>query len=179
MSGESRMSISSRKRIAFYPCCADDIRSARQLLAPFADKIIFCDIRKELNRWIKGAEVEPSKDPLPEISVIVGDARDVDQLPEIDVLFYRRDSEGEGGSRVFVLGDVYMERLLPHFPRSGGLIITDGSNERQSWFRKMTRQSGFTRYGFYFAPIVEQSLKKEGLSIIGVTKADYLPSNSP
>lgn len=166
------MSTPRNKRIAFYPCCAADIQAARQLLTPFADTIIFCDIRTELNQWVEEAAIETSDGTLPEISAIVGDARTViGQLPVIDVLFYRRDSEGEGGSGIFVLGDDYMRRLLPRISPSGGLIITDGSNERGGWYRRMSRKSGFTKYGRHFAPIAEQSLTTEGLLIIGVGKA--------
>ena len=45
------------------------------------------------------------------------------ELGEIDLLFYRRDSDGEGGSRIFVLGDVFMSSLLPHFYAGQGLVF--------------------------------------------------------
>lgn len=47
---------------------------------------------------------------------IVGDVREVlPKLPSIDVLFYRRDSSGEGGSGVFVLGDSVLPSCLADF----------------------------------------------------------------
>jgi hypothetical protein len=102
---------------------------------------------------------------------MMGDAREVIQrLDTINVLFYRRDSDGEGGSGIYVLGDGYMKQLLPHLPSNGGLIITDGSNQRGRWFDKMTRKNGFSKYGWQFAPAVDQRLGSEGLTIITVEK---------
>jgi hypothetical protein len=157
------------ERIAFYPCCASDIAPARRLLARFADTIIFCDINPETTQLVAQVAADRGEPDLPEVRAMIGDAGQIlEQLGTIDVLFYRRDSSGEGGSRVYVLGDVYMKRLLPHFPQDGGLIITDGSNERGNWFRKMRRKTGFSKYGWRFAPASDQFLESEGLAIITV-----------
>ena len=49
-------------------------------------------------------------------------------LPQIDLLFYRRDGMNEGGSGVEVLFDEFLSLVLQKFPDHGGTIITDGSN---------------------------------------------------
>ena len=79
---------SRKRRIAFYPCCAEDIQSACQPLARFADTIIFRDIKYDIERFVKEAEKNPLNASLPEMLCIIGDARKgIDQLTEIDVLF--------------------------------------------------------------------------------------------
>jgi hypothetical protein len=164
------------KRTAFYPCCASDIGPARRLLTRLVDTIIFCDINPELSRLVAQVEAEADEPDLPKVRAMIGDATQVlEQLETIDVLFYRRDSDGEGGSGIYVLGDAYMRRLLPHFPPEGGLIITDGSNQRGGWFRKMKRKSGFTKYGWRLAPASNQPLESEGLAIITLAP-DLFPS---
>src|ERR1700684_1662993 len=90
-------------KTAFYPCCADDIEEPRTLLTAYADEIIFCDLNPKLLRCHKSVEGGPID--LPIATFFVGDVRQVaPKLPPISVLFYRRDSEGEGGSGVFILG---------------------------------------------------------------------------
>ena len=66
----------------------------------------------------------------------------IDSIERIDVLFYRRDGTGEGGSGVFVLGRNVLPRILQKMPFQDALIITDGSNSRGGTFRKMRRSSG-------------------------------------
>jgi len=164
------------KRTAFYPCCASDIGSARRLLRGFVDTIIFCDTNPNLSRWVEQVAAEVDEPDLPEVQAMIGDARQVlEQVKTINVLFYRRDSNGEGGSGVYVLGDGYMRRLLLHFPPRGGLIITDGSNERGSWYRKMKRKSGFAKYGWRFAPASDQPLESKGLAVITVVPDLFTP----
>ena len=96
---------------------------------------------------------------MPAASFIVGDVREVlPSLPTIDVLFYRRDSNGEGGSGVYILGDSILPVILGRFSVDGGLIITDGSNSRGGNFTKMTRQSGLRKHGWNFIRLAEQPL---------------------
>jgi hypothetical protein len=82
----------------------------------------------------------------------------VDSLPVIHVLFYRRDSVGEGGSGLYILGKEWLPRILQHFPDEGGLIVTDGSNHGSGVFGKMIRPSGYLRktWGCQFWPSREQ-----------------------
>lgn len=97
----------------------------------------------------------------PNIRFIQGNVRDeIGKLPVINILFYRRDSSGEGGSGVYVLGKRWLGRILQHFPDSGGLIITDGSNSGNGIFKKMIRLNGYTRKDWqcHFRLYQDQSL---------------------
>ena len=83
--------------------------------------------------------VDKEATTVPRPSFKIGDAREIiSNIAVIDVLFYRRDSNGEGGSGLFVLGDAFLPHILKRFPSEGGLIITDGSNSRGSNFKRMT-----------------------------------------
>lgn len=158
-------------RTAFYPCCNSDIEEPLRLLSGYVDKVIFCDINPRLSsRWErtphKAADIK-----LPSAEFVTGDAKDVClRLPVIDVLFYRRDSTGEGGSALFVLGDMFLRPLLQHFPSNGGLIFTDGSNSRGGNFKKMVRRNGLIKHGWKFSTTPEQPyLDQHGLWKISVS----------
>jgi hypothetical protein len=124
------------ERIAFYPCCANDIRQPALALTGIADEIIYCDISRSLR-----------DDP-----ALVGgigpkrlfwrkDIREaLEQIPRIDVFFYRRDGTSEGGSGIFVLGRDIMPLILAKMTSEQGLFITDGSNSRGGTFRKMQKK---------------------------------------
>jgi hypothetical protein len=162
---------------AFYPCCASDIEEPRALLKNYVDEVIFCDLNPRLSRWGNmSAEV---RSDLPIAKFVVGDVRDVlPKLPTINVLFYRRDSEGEGGSGVFILGDSVLPLILERFPAEGGLIVTDGSNSRGSNFRKMIRQNGLSKHGWQFSKLTEQPfVGAHGLWMISVAPAGNLAPN--
>lgn len=112
----------SHQRIVYYPCCANDVDFPIKLMGVENTKYIFCDIRSHRD-WHK------TKNSAATVKFLRMDAWvAIDKLPEIDILFYRRDGMSEGGSGVEVLGDEYLQRLLKKFPISGGKIITDGSN---------------------------------------------------
>ena len=156
-------------RVAFYPCCCRDVVKPVELVQPYADQIVFCDIDEQLK-----SEWQQLKSPLPGSTVQVvfriDDARKViASLDQIDVLFYRGDSEGEGGSGLFVLGDSVLPNILAKFPSQGGLIITDGSNSRGSNFKRMIRRSGLRKHGWHFNLAQAQPLlESHGLHIIAV-----------
>ena len=156
-------------RIAFYPCCADDISEPRQLLTELVDEIIYCDRRKPRSWSFESKRIEP-----PIVRFVQDDAKQfIPKLPPIKVFFYRRDSSGEGGSGLYLLGKKWLEEILRHFSPEGGLIITDGSNSRSGLFRKMIRPDGYTRnsWGWRFRPALEQNwLESHGLHSIEVTK---------
>lgn len=89
----------------------------------------------------------------------------------IDVLFYRKDSQGEGGSGVYVLGQKVLPQILSKFPQQGGLIITDGSNSGHRIFKRMIRPTGYfpTGWGWHMQPANEQPyLSENGLYTINV-----------
>lgn len=110
------------QRIVYYPCCANDVNFPIELLGIENTKYIFCDIRSHRD-WHKAKNLAAT------IKFLRMDAWvAIDKLPEIDILFYRRDGMSEGGSGVEVLGDDYLEKLFLKFPPNGGKIITDGSN---------------------------------------------------
>lgn len=109
----------------------------------------------------------------PSTEFVVADAFDaLARLDVIDLLFSRRDSSGEGGSGIFVLGDVFLRPLLKRFARRGGLIVTDGSNSRGSNFKKMVRRTGLTKHGWSFSASSYQPYRAEhGLWRISVVPA--------
>jgi hypothetical protein len=110
-------------------------------MAGLADEVIYCDLRMPRS-WKQQALY----DSTPQIRFLRGDVRDkIEELPVIHILFYRRDSLGEGGSGVYILGKQWLGRILQHFPEHGGLIITDGSNSENSIFTRMIRADGYTR----------------------------------
>jgi hypothetical protein len=157
---------------AFYPCCSLDIREPLILLRDYVDEVIFCDIDVRISaRW--HGIIADIKQNLPVASLRVGDVRQiVHTLPVINLLFYRRDTTGEGGSGVFVLGDSFLPHILQRFPPKGGLIVTDGSNSRGSNFEKMTRASGLVKHGWKFNKASDQPFETQyGLYIVNVESA--------
>ena len=94
-------------------------------------------------------------------------------LPSIDVLFYHKDSTGEGGSRIYIMGRKWLKLILDHFPATGGLIITDGSNTGNQLFPKMIRPGGYFRkvWGFRFSLAPDEKWREDyGLRTIDVEK---------
>jgi len=144
-------------KTAFYPCCDRDIIEPLHLLSGYVDKIIFCDINPRLKTSWNRLLPKGTKSNLPMAEFIVGDAKEVcSRLPGVNILFYRRDSTGEGGSALFVLGDIFLRPLLQHFPSNGGFIFTDGSNSRGGNFKKMIRRNGLVKHGWKFSTTAEQ-----------------------
>jgi hypothetical protein len=160
-------------RVAFYPCCGLDTERPLELLRPYADEVIFCDVKKSLQpRWQKCVNAMAHAGPRP--TFLIGDAREViSRITRINVLFYRKDSDGEGGSGVFVLGDSCLPDLLRRFPLEGGVIITDGSNSRGSNFERMKRPNGMRKHGWLFRRSPEQPyLESDGLDVVTAALAE-------
>lgn len=175
----SFVSMRNRMKTAFYPCCKMDIEEPLYLLSGYVDQVIFCDINPNfVDRW-ENINLEIVGTGLPTAKFIVGDAKDVvSKLPEIDALFYRRDSTGEGGSELFVLGDMFLRPLLLRFSVNGGFIFTDGSNSRGGNFKKMIRKNGLIKHGFRFSATTEQPyLAHHGLWRIFVSTSPDQKSN--
>ena len=158
-------------KVAFYPCCCSDFVEPVSLVQPYADRIVFCDIDERLKPDWNVKKLLLSKSPV-QSELRIDDARNVvAALSNIDVLFYRRDSAGEGGSALFVLGDSVLPSILAKFPIRGGLIITDGSNSRGSNFKRMIRPSGLRKHGWRFNLAQNQPLlESHGLHIITVLR---------
>jgi|SRR5215469_4885402 len=160
-------------RVAFYPCCGLDIERPVEILSPYADEIVFCDINRSLQpRWQKC--VNTTAPAGPRLTFLINDAREAILLmTQIDVLFYRRDSDGEGGSGVFVLGDSFLPHVLRRLSGHGGFIIIDGSNDRGSNFRRMKRSNGVRKHGWVFRRSPEQPyLESDGLHVITAAPAE-------
>ncbi len=156
-----------RRKIAFYPCCEFDVVEPLRLLSPFVDEVIFCDLKAAVAT--RGSKAARASNRV--VTFITGDVRQVLMLvPQIDVLFYRRDSEGEGGSRIFILGDSVLPMILGRFNPAGGLIITDGSNSRGGNFRKMCSPRGLRKDNWLLkAPDDQPLFKQHGLKMVTVS----------
>lgn len=154
-------------RIAFYPCCANDFEVPIKLLSNYADHIIFCDVDPK----IRIPNTLKLQDKI-SVELITSSAKEaIPYLPVINVLFYRRDNpQGEGGSGLFVLGDVFLRPLMDNFCSGGGLLITDGSNSRGGNFKKMKRSSGLRKFNrHFFASSHQPMLSHYGLWCINVS----------
>ena len=146
-----------QRNIAFYPCCALDIEEPLEVLKGTVDEIVFCDPKISLIPHWERTQRHLRTHELPTIAFESDDARRViERLERVDVLFYRRDSDGEGGSGLYVLSQWFLPDVLNKMPESGGLIVTDGSNSRRSLFRKMKREMGYTKFGWYMRPTKKQ-----------------------
>lgn len=156
-------------RVAFYPCCRLDILRPLEILKPYADEVIFCDTDIRLAA-VHQSLIAKRPNVAPRARVQYGEARHtVEEIDHIDVLFYRCDGVGEGGSGLFVLGDSFLPVILARFRSNGGLIITDGSNSRGSNFKRMIRKSGLVKHGWRFETLAQQPyLKTDGLYCIQV-----------
>lgn len=146
-------------RIAIYPCCADDFIDPPRILKEtnLADQIIYCDLNRE-NRYRSPDGISYLHDfqralrqryDIP-CSFLQGDFYGaVEQLPIIDVLFYRADGNVEGGSAIEMLGD-FLPKILGRMLVKRGYIITDGSNSSDKNFENMQRPGGLKKYGRHF-----------------------------
>ena len=112
-------------------------------------------------------------DALPITSFVCKDVREaIEGIARIDILFYRKDSQGEGGSGVYILGQKMLPRILSKFPQEGGSIITDGSNSGHRIFKRMIRPSGYSPvgWGWHMQPANDQPyLNEHGLYTINVS----------
>ncbi len=107
-------------RIGFYPACGRDVEASAAILAPFVDRILFCDINKQLGRdW---NQLKSTLPPAPAVDFRRCDARDaLVGIPRISVAFHRKDSQGEGGSALSIFRGRLAGTILDRFPAEGGL----------------------------------------------------------
>lgn len=141
------------KRIALYPCCGLDFEEPLQLLCDLVDEVVFCDLNPKVKQKHDELRLVLASQNLPESRVLTGDVRQmIDLVNRIDVLFYRCDSNGEGGSGVYVFGKDLFPKIIDRFPSEGALIISDGSNARGNWWRRMKRPNGTIINGRKFHP---------------------------
>jgi hypothetical protein len=152
----------SDRKVAVYPCCGSDFRRTLFILRKYVDHVIFCDIDPKRSDAFDLFKIKKHFPRIPTCEFYLGDAIEcLHGLKKLDVLYYKGDGVGEGGSGLFILGDRILEWLVPKMP-SDGLIITDGSNSRGSNFERMIRPSGLNKFGRHFS-IVEII---DGLSVI-------------
>ncbi len=154
-------SIDWSARIAFYPCCGKDIVKPLRLLRNRADVLICCDIRPI---------VVDSGDREQQLIFVREDARSIiEKIQRIDILFYRNDSMGEGGSGIPVLGDAFLPKIVEKMHPERAWIITDGSNSRGKHFERMQRTNGLKRHGKWFRLAEEQPFEHLRLKLFSVT----------
>ena len=114
-------------KTAFYPCCGMDVKFPVKLLSERISDFYFCDIQldkyKRSERFLKNLDTSVKLNFLSE-----NVWKAVLNLPQIDILFYRRDGMSEGGSGVEILFDEFLSLIFKKLPCEGGTIITDGSN---------------------------------------------------
>jgi len=139
-------------RTAFYPCCGTDISVPLKVMRDYVDLVIYCDVRDSVAAWHERF-TEKANPKLPATKLLTEPAQEaIKALQRIDVLFYRCDGDGEGGSGVKVLGNNFLPLVLGRMPLSGGLIITDGSNTYPKNFEKMIRPRGVIKFGWHLQP---------------------------
>lgn len=158
-------------RIALYPCCARDFLEPLEILNGYADEIVFCDPDLSLKDEFASLVAQREGHRLTARLISDGVRRGIQTLERIDILFYRRDSRGEGGSGVLVLAKPFLPSVLEKMPLEGGLIITDGSNRGNHYYRKTFRPQGVKKFGYHLCalPAAEQPFREKGLHIIKVT----------
>ena len=142
---------SSDRKIAVYPCCGSDFRQPMFILRNYVDHVIFCDIDKKRYNAFEIFKTKNNIPLKPTCEFYLGDAIEcLRSLKTLDVLYYKGDGAGEGGSGILILGDRVLEWLVPKMTYTG-LIITDGSNSRGSNFERMVRPSGLDKHGRHFS----------------------------
>lgn len=159
-------------KTAFYPCCREDFLEPLEMLNGYVDEVVFCDPSSEVqSAFLALADSSPKNLPKAHL-VSDGARRGVETLERIDVLFYRRDGTGGGGSDVLVLAKPFLPTVLNKMPPEGGLIITDGSNRGNHYYQKTFRTQGVTKFGYHLCalPPAEQPFEKEGLHVIKVVR---------
>lgn len=159
-------------KTAFYPCCAQDFLEPLEILSNYVDEVVFCDLGSSLEAELSGL-VAAKSGTVPAVRYISNGARrGVQMMERIDVMFYRRDSMGEGGSGVLVLAKPFLLAVLEKMPPEGGLIITDGSNHGNHYYQKTFRPQGVNKFGYHMCalPASEQPFEDKGLHIIEVTR---------
>ena len=118
------------KRTGFYPVSARDYLEPLQMLKGRIDHLLFCDIRcvPQGQRELRALREAAAKQGLPEPSFFLGDALiAMECLRPVDLFFLRRDSGGEGGSALYLLGPERLPLVL-NFVKPSGLLVTDERN---------------------------------------------------
>jgi hypothetical protein len=102
------------------------------------DHLLFCDIRCVPQGWreLRVLRKAVAEHGLPEPSFFLGDALTaMECLLPVDVFFLRRDSGGEGGSALNLLGTGRLPAVL-NIVKPTGLLVTDDRNGSH-WFQRL------------------------------------------
>lgn len=124
-------------RTGFYPVCAGDHIEPLRLLKGHVDRLVFCDIRKLPMGRTSHREIMDAvhEEELPQPAFISGDALDtIAMLKPVDLFFIRRDTGGEGGSGLYLLGAERLPMVLDMI-KPGGTLVTDRICGGE-WFRE-------------------------------------------
>ena len=172
------VAIPKSHRVGFYPGCGRDVRASAAILAPFVDRILYCDIDARLIPYWERLKLRLP--PTPACEFVCGDAHSaLVGMSRIAVAFQRRDSPD--GSRLSIVRGRLLRTILDRFPASGGIFITDGCNLWPNQLRRLTRQRGVTSHGWRLAPAPDQPLRdSEGLWIIrAIPEAKHRETQDP
>lgn len=127
------------ERVCFYPACANDYLEPLELFKDWIDLFYFCDNRLT-NAYVSKfnhASKKASEKCLPTPSLLCIDALSaIKNLRPVDIFFQRRDSHGEGGSGLFLLGNERLPFVLAML-KANGLIVTDCTYVG-SWLTELT-----------------------------------------
>jgi hypothetical protein len=121
--------MTSSERTGFYPACEYDYLEPLQLFKEWVDVFYFCDIRLTNSHVskINFASKKANEKGLPTPSLLCIDAvQAIRHLRPVDLFFQRRDSHGEGGSGLFLLGNQQLPFVVA-MVKANGLIVTDCS----------------------------------------------------
>jgi len=148
-------------KTAFYPCCGNDIQEPIKILREYVNRIIFCDINQNIIARRQRAKSLKYNSSL-ELIFVCEDARKaLSNIGRVDILFHRKDGIGEGGSGIFILGKKFLSLLLIRMPSEGGMIITDGSCNRDHMLGKILRDTGCSLNGWRLHLRPEQLLMRD------------------
>ena len=126
------------RRTGFYPVSARDYLEPLQMLKGRIDHLLFCDIRcvPQGRRELLALREAVARQGLPEPSFFLGDALAALECQRpVDLFFLRRDSGGEGGSALYLLGPEKLPLVL-NSVKPSGLLVTDERNGF-GWFREL------------------------------------------
>ena len=159
-------------RIGFYPVCAVDYLDPLRILKDHIDQLYFCDIRHVPRSTSRLSEIRNivREENLPTPSFILGDALSaIKVLRPVDVFFHRRDSTGEGGSNLFLLGPDLIHSVVESI-KPNGIIITDLSFVGR-WCFDLARGT-IPRHevgGRLVRRSIDQPFEQHGLTVLNVS----------
>lgn len=149
-----------KEKVAFYPCCGNDFSEPLKILKGRVNRVFFCDIKSAYHDRFSQFKMSDEYPKGIDAFFLCCDAQEaLEFLGQIDVFFYRCDSNGEGGSKVCVFSEDYFLRIVSKMPQGNGIIVTDGSNCWKNTFAKIIRPQGTRRYGWRVKPIAENPIK--------------------